>query len=132
MAAKRCVKCRIGILTTENVGGIPQVRCENCGALTFLQYASAPLLLGRNSADSSVSPLFALALPRLPETLHVHRLLVWLRRNDIEAWTLERLLDALEQAGYHCYKAPPKWTLMAARRQAAERERELVGAVAAA
>lgn len=57
--------------------------------------------------------------------------LVWLRRNDIEAWTLERLLDALEDAGYHCYKAPPKWTLMATQRQAAERARELVGAAAA-
>ncbi len=130
MAEKRCVKCRIGILTTESVDGIPQVRCENCGALTFVHCATAPLVVVRSAEDSSVSPLFALALPRLPETLRVHKLLVWLRRNDIEAWTLERLLAALEGAGYRCYKAPPRWTLMASRQQEAEHARELVGVAA--
>jgi len=130
MDAKRCVKCRIGILTTERIEGIPQVRCENCGALTFLECASATLALRRDSSGSPLSPLFAQALPRLPETLRVHKLLVWLRRSDIEAWTLERLLAALEGAGYRCYKAPPKWTLMASRQQPAERARELVGAAA--
>jgi DNA-directed RNA polymerase subunit RPC12/RpoP len=130
MATKRCFKCGIGILTTESIDGIPQVRCENCGALTFLECSAAPLALRRVSSDSHFSPLFAQALPRFPQTLRVHRLLVWLRRNDIEAWTLERLLAALDEAGYRHYKVPPKWTLMASRQQAARQARELVGAAA--